>query len=288
MTRTILVFVVAAIGLSGVAQAQIRASERAAVTQTVDGTTITMDYSRLHVRGRDTLFGGVVPWGKVWTGANWATTIEVNRDITIDGYALATGVYSVWFEVQPEEWTVIFDPEPRRFHLFPPQPSDEQIRFPVRPTEYAHTELLTWEFRDVRPTGTTLQLAWGTTGVSFDIGVSPSRPVTVAEGMAKRYVGSYRLGLRPPLGSEEVPFDIRYENEHLVATWESAPNPNLRETWLVSLGEGMFAIAELHDGELFDVVVDLVLEFPLDEGKATGFEMRALGDELWATAERSP
>jgi hypothetical protein len=50
----------------------------------------------------------------------------------------------------------------------------------------------------------------------------------------------------------------------------------------------MFAIAELHDGELFDVVVDLVLEFPLDEGKATGFEMRALGDELWATAERSP
>ncbi len=290
MNRTILLFALLCIGpasgLCSDAWAQIRASERAAVTQTVDGTTITIDYSRPQVRGRDSLFGGVVPWEKVWTGANWATTIEVNRDITLDGHALGAGKYSVWFEVQPDEWTAIFDPEPRQFHLFPPEESDRQIRFAVRPAARPHTELLTWEFREVRPTGTTLQFGWGTTGISFDVGVAPSRPVTVAEDLARRYVGSYRLSLRPPLGPAERAFDIRYDGEHLVATWDAPPNPRLGESWLVHLDEGMFAFAELEGGELFDVVVDLVVEFPPGEVMAASFELRALGDELWGTAER--
>ena len=46
-------------------EAQIRGSERAVVTQTVDGTTISVDYARPRVRGRDPVFGaagGIVDW----------------------------------------------------------------------------------------------------------------------------------------------------------------------------------------------------------------------------------
>ncbi len=80
--------------LAADAHAQIRASERGTVTQTVDGTTIKIDYSRPQARGRDDLYGGEIHWGEVWTpGANWATTIGVDHDVTINGHELPTGVY---------------------------------------------------------------------------------------------------------------------------------------------------------------------------------------------------
>ncbi len=53
------------------AAAQIRGSEAGVTAQTVDGTTLTIDYSRPSARGR-ALFGELVPWDVVWTpGANW-------------------------------------------------------------------------------------------------------------------------------------------------------------------------------------------------------------------------
>ena len=268
-------------------RAQIRASERGTVSQTVDGTTITLDYGRPQTRGRTNLYGGEVPWGKVWTpGANWATNITVDKDITIDGHTLAKGQYSVWLQVHEDSWTAIFDPEPRRFHLMPPPEADNQVRFTVHSTEHPHVEVLTWSFPVVRPTGTTLQMAWGDAAVTFDIGVQSSRDVTVSADLAERIVGSYRLALGPQLGGGEVAFDIRYENRRLVATWENPPNPRLGELWLLELGAGMFTPAELERGEIFDIVVDMVLEFTPLEGRADKFEMRVFGDELWGTGTR--
>lgn len=289
--RYIVVFSAAAsiaLGSASSAAAQIRASERGAVSQTVDGTTVSVDYGRPQARGRTELFGGEIPWGKVWTpGANWATTLEVDRDVVIEGHPLAAGRYSVWLEVRPDEWTAILDPEPRRFHLMPPSPSDDQLRFAIEPeAREAHVEVLTWSFPAVRPIGTTLQLEWGRTAAVFDIRVAPSQPVTVAADVAARYVGSYRLQLHPPLGTDTVAFDVAYDGDHLVAAWESAPNPRLSETWLVWLGEGMFVPAELEDGDVFDVVTDAVFEFTPLTGRAQGFELRALGDELWGEAVR--
>ena len=60
--------------LPSAAPAQIRASERALLAQTIDGTTLTLDFARPRVRGRDSIFGGQVYWTEVWTpGANMAT-----------------------------------------------------------------------------------------------------------------------------------------------------------------------------------------------------------------------
>jgi hypothetical protein len=269
------------------AAAQIRASERGAVSQTIDGTTITIDHGRPQVRGRDDLWGGVTPWGKVWTpGANWATTLETSRDITVNGHALAAGKYSVWFEVQPEEWTVILDPQPRRFHLMPPEPSENQLRFPVRPGTGPHAEMLTWSFPAVNPTGGTLQMAWGEATATLDIGVHPSQPITVTADVAERYVGTYRFSLAEPLGGQTVTFEITYENEHLVGNWHDAPRPRLAQIWLAPLGAGMFNMVELEEGEIFDIVHDVVFEFTPLDGQATKFEFRVIGDLLWGSAVR--
>jgi hypothetical protein len=278
--------VAATFGIPSHGTAQIRASERGGTSQLVDGTTIRVEYGRPQARGRE-LYGEVIPWGKVWTGANWATTLEIDKDITINGHALKAGKYSVWLQIQPEEWTAIIDPQPRRFHIMPPPESDDQLRFPVRPQAGKHVEILTWTFPEVRPTGTKLQFAWGEKTVAFDIGVQPSRPLTTLPEIAERVTGSYRLQNGEPLGGTEVSFDVRYEDGRLIAKWEGSPNPLLAEPFLVSLGEGMFVPGERDEhGELVDVLMELIFEFTPVEGRATGFELRALDDELWGTARR--
>ena len=73
-------------------QAQIRASERATLSQTIDGTVISLDYARPRLRGRSPIFGKVVKWGELWTpGANWATTLEASKPIALGGQAVAKG-----------------------------------------------------------------------------------------------------------------------------------------------------------------------------------------------------
>ena len=100
----------------------------------IDGTKISMTYSRPRARGRDTLFGNpkAVHWGEVWTpGANYATTFEVNRPVTLDGHAVKAGTYSVWMVVrQSGPWTMVLDPKVR-YHTDPPDSNATQIRFPV-------------------------------------------------------------------------------------------------------------------------------------------------------------
>ncbi len=287
MTLRLLVPLIALAVVAPHAHAQIRASERSSISQTVDGTTITIDYGRPQARGRDDLWGGVTPWGKVWTpGANWATTIEVTTDVTINGHDLPTGKYSVWFEVQPDEWTVILDPVHRQFHMFPSAENGDQIRFTVRPETRSHVEILAWWFPEVRPMGATLRMAWGELGTDFDIRVQPSRSVTATADFAERFVGSYRLTILPPFGDETVQFDVAFENDHVVARWENPPAPRLAKFWLGPLGAGMFNAVELENDELFDIVTDVVFEFTPLDGQANKFEIRFLGDLLWGTAER--
>ncbi len=68
--------------------------------------------------------------------------------------------------------------------------------------------------------------------------------------------------------------------------WPSPPSPRLGRFWLGPLGAGMFHPIELEEGELFDIVTDVVFEFTPLEGRATAFEFRVLGDELWGSADR--
>jgi hypothetical protein len=141
------------------AGAQIRASEHATLTQRVSGTTITLEYDRPVARGR-TIFGpgGVVRWGEVWTpGANWATTIDVDRDVKIDGRPLPKGKYSVWLTPQaaPAAWSMVFSRAAKRFHTRPPGADDEQLRVPVKPEQGMHMEALAWYTPVVTPEGAT-------------------------------------------------------------------------------------------------------------------------------------
>lgn len=282
-------------GICAPAMAQVRASELASVSQTIDGTVMTVEYSRPRARGRDSLFGGVVYWGEVWTpGANWATTFEVNKEVEVNGHPVAAGKYSLWMVVQPDEWTIVLDPNARQFHLDHPDSTASQVRFPVTPQEAPFMEVLTMWFPETASSGTTLATQWGTTYVDFDVTVAPSRPMTLAAESADHYLGSYTMKWNPPPGEEAAAgggpppttVEIYYQDDMLRARAAPAP-PWFSDLVLIEVADDWFNPGLLdEDGELYDLMTGLTLEFVMEDGRAQGFDLRWITDEVMASAER--
>ena len=76
--------------------------------QAIGLTNVTVEYSRPSMRGR-TIFGNVVPYGKIWrTGANSRTKVSFSTDVTIDGNSLKKGDYGLLTIPNKESWDVIF------------------------------------------------------------------------------------------------------------------------------------------------------------------------------------
>lgn len=286
--------------LPGEARSQVRASEPATVSQTVDGTVLTVEYSRPRVRGRSPIYGKEVVWGEVWTpGANWATTLEVSSDVTIDGHALPKGKYSVWMEVQEGDWTVILDPNAKQFHTAHPKPDSSQIRFSVTPDSVAGPEVLLWSFPEISTSGMVLQVAWAGRAVRLPIVVPPSRTRTLAAELAPRYVGSYSLRWIPrdtttaSADSTPPPLEtwlISYVGDTLMLKWE-VPDDDEAEPYhalLVSVGGDAFFPGFIEENDYYEEVPGLLAEFSVTDGRATGFVIRRKDDTVQAVGTRMP
>ena len=82
-------------------------SPRGAEEIAVGNGTMRVEYGRPFAKKRK-VFGGLVPWGKVWrTGANAATTLRLDVDVTLGTAALAKGTYSLYTLPGPKEWQLI-------------------------------------------------------------------------------------------------------------------------------------------------------------------------------------
>ena len=71
------------------------------------GKTVTVDYSSPRAKGRK-IFGGIVPFDKVWrAGANEATTFVTDGDVSVGGTAVPAGRYTLFAIPQASKWTLI-------------------------------------------------------------------------------------------------------------------------------------------------------------------------------------
>ena len=275
------------------AGAQIRASELGSVSQVVDGTKLTITYSRPKVRGRSPLWGTrAVQWGEVWTpGANWATTLEASKPITLGGSPVPAGKYSVWMVVRKSgDWTFVLDPRARLFHMAHPDSTADQIRIPVRATEAPFTEVLTWSFPDFRANGGTLAMNWEKVRIALDYTVAPSLAVELPEAEARPYVGRWTFTSASGDDKGKVyEFDVTYEQRTLKAEWIPA-DPYMGRFALIRVGADAFT-AGLYDkqGRIYEVLrPDMIVTFARTAGAPASFEIRDEKDELWGTATRKP
>jgi len=276
------------LALPAALSAQVRASERGSISQTIDRTTIALDYARPQVRGRSPIFGGFVKWKEVWTpGANYATTIEVNRNVQLDGHLVRPGKYSMWLVVGPEQWIMVLDPRHHLYHTVMPDSTPEQIRYVVHPGEGPFTEILTFGFTAVRPTGATLQLRWGTTELNFKLAVDPKHRLTTDAAVAQPYLGTYKFKWTGEADSiPATKITVAYENGMLIGHWDPTPWPEIATFVLVKISDDWFIVGTMVKGELTDLMTEFVFEFARSDGKVTGFEARGGDDDLLGTAKR--
>ncbi len=74
-----------------------------------DGKIVTIDYSRPSMRGRK-IFGGLVPYGQIWrTGANAATSLKTDVNLTIGGAAVPAGSYTLYTIPGETGWKLIIN-----------------------------------------------------------------------------------------------------------------------------------------------------------------------------------
>src|SRR5487761_939516 len=72
-----------------------------------DGNTITVDYSSPRMKGRK-IYGGLVPWDKVWRlGANEATTFVPTVNVTVGDKDVPAGAYTLDAIPTHDKWTLI-------------------------------------------------------------------------------------------------------------------------------------------------------------------------------------
>ncbi|WP_405606118.1 DUF2911 domain-containing protein [Polaribacter sp. Asnod1-A03] len=108
MKKFLLGLFVVAISFSTTAQKKPKASQYSKIIQTVGITDVTVEFSRPLMKGR-TIFGELVPFGKVWrTGANENTKITFSKDVTFSGKSLKAGTYALYTIPNKESWDVIF------------------------------------------------------------------------------------------------------------------------------------------------------------------------------------
>jgi hypothetical protein len=145
-------------------------SQHGSVSQQVAGTTITIEYNRPVARGR-TLFGALVPYGRVWCpGADNCTTIQFSTDVKINGQALAAGTYSLWAEPEADKWTMIFNSAQPVFHTRYPHDRDV-LRVQSTPRQGTQMETLAFYFPVVDGRRAELVLHWGTVVVPLEVEV---------------------------------------------------------------------------------------------------------------------
>jgi Protein of unknown function (DUF2911) len=273
------------------AHAQIRASEKATVSQTADGTVFTVTYFRPQARGRTALFGKTVKMGEMWTpGANWATVFDMSRDITLDGHAVTKGKYSVWFVVRERDWTIILDPSFERFHEDRPDSSARQIRWTVHPTEAAPLEILTWSIPEVRADGMQIHFAWGTKQLSLNATVQASHPLPITLADAAPYLGRYQWKWSDSAAVDTVVhrLELTHDGTFMRETHTPFPDwyPRVQGQPMVRINADWFITAIVIGGKVWEMDSDMVYEFTLKNGKAVSFEIRDSKDTLLASGTR--
>ena len=109
-----------------------RPSPAAVANGKINGANITINYSSPFVKGRK-IWGELVPFNKIWrAGANEATTIETDKDLTIEGSKLPAGKYSFFVIPSENESVLIFNKVAKQSGASNYNEKEDQLRVTVK------------------------------------------------------------------------------------------------------------------------------------------------------------
>lgn len=145
-------------------------SPNVSVKQEFALSSIDLSYSRPAVKGR-TVFGDLVPWGKVWrTGANGATTLTFGDDVTIGGKLVKAGKYGLLSIPEQNKWTLIITKQTDVTSPAAYKQDQDVVRVSVdaQPLPFS-IENFSIDFGNITATTCELWIMWDKTFVSLPI-----------------------------------------------------------------------------------------------------------------------
>lgn len=148
------------------------ASPAARVTQTIGISTVTVNYSRPAVKGRE-IWGALVPYGwngegfgaqheAPWrAGANENTVISLSHPAKLQGVDVPAGSYGLFFVINADNsGEVVLSKDYQSWGSYWYDPANDQLRAKITVKDIPHTELLTYDFINVGKNNAELVLNW--------------------------------------------------------------------------------------------------------------------------------
>jgi ketosteroid isomerase-like protein len=157
-------------------------SPKASVGFRVGLTDVSVLYSAPAARGRN-IWGGIVPYGKVWrAGANNATNVSFSTAVILEGKKLAAGTYSFFLiPNETQRWTAVFNTDPKQWGAYIYSEAKDAARVSVRVVELKdHVERLSYSIEDHSLEEGQISLAWGNKKITVPFRVEVI-PVALAQ-----------------------------------------------------------------------------------------------------------
>jgi tetratricopeptide (TPR) repeat protein len=149
-----------------------RPSPAATATQTIGISSVSVNYSRPSIKGRQ-VWGGLVPYGlnapgvgsgnpAPWrAGANENTILQLSDDAIIEGHPVRAGSYGLFFVVNKDNTAeLVLSKDYHSWGNFWYDPAHDEMRAKIQLRPTAMTELLTYDFGNITKNSGELLLNW--------------------------------------------------------------------------------------------------------------------------------
>jgi hypothetical protein len=155
------------------------ASPACTLKQHVGLTDIEVDYSRPSVKGRD-IFGGLVPYGKVWrTGANQATKIIFSTPVKLNGTEIPAGTYALMTIPGKDEWTIIINKGAEQWGAYKYDEKADVARIKATPIKIDRSiDTLAIDIGEITDDSSVLKIVWDKTIVPVKLEVNYADKLT--------------------------------------------------------------------------------------------------------------
>jgi tetratricopeptide (TPR) repeat protein len=134
-------------------------------------TDISIEYYRPSAKGR-TVFGDVVPFGKIWrTGANGATKMTFGENVKIQGKDVPAGTYAIYTIPNKDNWEVLIYKDLKLGgNVNDYKQENELIRFTVPVVNMNDfVETFTVNVANIQASSCAIEFTWEKTKISFNV-----------------------------------------------------------------------------------------------------------------------
>lgn len=248
------------------------------ISQEVGLTDVSIEYSRPSAKGR-TIFGDLVPFGKMWRlGANASTKIEFSEPVTLNGAEVPAGKYALYAIPNENSWEMVIHKNLDHWGVGAYKQEEDQVRFSATPEKTASfVETFSIGFNNLSLNSGELQLAWENTVIKILVETNTQEKVAAQVDSFENPKPNYR----PYYNAASYYFNSNLDNKKALTWINKAVEIRKDAFWVLHLK----AKIQLANGLAKEAIATAEASKEMAE-KAGNTDYVALNEKLIAKAKK--